>query len=167
MYFGRHSFDSKSSLCSDLAKLVIIKPAQDGKQMDVSTFVLFMHSNISNLQNGAWIKHFTWRAQRYKMQNDKYIFISQSHVERHASTSLQQSIPMDPCCTNVMRFLILTCPDLFIQSQIGLSDINLFKIIQVVISFSNKFNWLWNIFFFSIILCIIKDKDIYQLYSRR
>ena len=108
---------------------MIINPAQGGKQMDVSIFVLFMHSNISNLQNGTWnTLHEEPKGTKGKMHG-KYIFISQSHVERHAATILQQSIPVGPCGTNVMRFLILTSSDVFFQSQIGLSDINLFKII--------------------------------------
>ena len=49
-----------------------------------------------------------------------------------------------PSCAVMNWLIILASPDIRVKAQIGICYYNLFQNIEIVLSFSNKFDRLWN-----------------------
>ena len=66
----------------------------------------------------------------------------QTDGQWQASTLLSQVFNVDSCCAVVIGLLILTASNILIKSKVGVSHINLFQYVEVILSLPYQSHWI-------------------------
>ena len=119
---------------SVLEKLETIRPEHGGRQFENLNFISFAQSRFTEEQRGSCSKSTILIKKYYGC----FDLIWLSDAKWQTSTLKQKSINVLSCCAVVLRFLILTIYNIWVQSKIGVSYSYFIQDIQVILPFTNQ-----------------------------